>query len=269
MSGDGCGRSGSRTGSTEKRVPGSHALTRHYIEELGLPLRPFVTSNPEAYYHLYRQGGTQHREEGDFVLCTLPFPVLRTLDVPQGFSGRKQRAIRQLQYESATKVLAVTDRRFWESDDGIYGGSSFTDLPSQATVYPSDNVEARDPMVSGSPGVLLAAFTWGAAARFVDGIPVGSRADFQLNQVAKIHPQLNDPGMVRESVAWSWDEHPWTRGGFALPAPGQRSLLRDAAAPEGRVYFAGEHCSLNHGWIQGALESAVVAVRDMLGETHG
>ena len=50
---------------------------------------------------------------------------LRTL--PPGADPRflpprpKWRAIRELCYDSATKVLAVTRRRFWESDDGIYG----------------------------------------------------------------------------------------------------------------------------------------------------
>lgn len=213
---------------------------------------------------VYRQGGQQHREEGDVVLCTLPLPILRTIDVVPALSGAKQRAIRQLQYESATKVLAITERRFWETDDGIYGGSTFTDLPSQATVYPSDNAEIRDPAVSSRPGVLLASFTWGNAARTIDRLPAARYADFQISQTAKIHPQLAQPGMVRHSVAWSWDDHPWARGGFAFPATGQRSLVRDAAAPEGRIYFAGEHCSLHHGWIQGALETALVAVREIL-----
>jgi monoamine oxidase len=30
-------------------------------------------------------------------------------------------------------------------------------------------------------------------------------------------------------------------------------------APEGRVYFAGEHASLAHAWIQGAIESGLNA----------
>lgn len=67
--------------------------------------------------------------------------------------------------------------------------------------------------------------------------------------------------MVRRSVAWSGDAHPWARGGSAFPFPRQRSLLRDAALPEERIYFAGEQCSLHHAWIQGALETAMVAVQ--------
>jgi monoamine oxidase len=34
--------------------------------------------------------------------------------------------------------------------------------------------------------------------------------------------------------------------------------LHDAiVAPEGRVHFAGEHASLSHAWIQGAIESGL------------
>ena len=31
--------------------------------------------------------------------------------------------------------------------------------------------------------------------------------------------------------------------------------------PEGRIHFAGEHCSLYHAWIQGALESGIRAAQ--------
>ncbi|MDQ6614665.1 MAG: FAD-dependent oxidoreductase [Actinomycetota bacterium] len=42
--------------------------------------------------------------------------------------------------------------------------------------------------------------------------------------------------------------------------PGQEFALQaDIVRPEGRVLFAGEHCSLWHAWIQGALESGIHA----------
>ena len=37
----------------------------------------------------------------------------------------------------------------------------------------------------------------------------------------------------------------------------QTALQADIVAPEGRIHFAGEHCSLYHAWIQGALESGL------------
>lgn len=62
---------------------------------------------------IYRErGGRLRREEGDFILCTLPFSVLGRLQTTPAFSGPKQRTIRELNYDSSTKVLAVCNRRF-------------------------------------------------------------------------------------------------------------------------------------------------------------
>ena len=69
--------------------------------------------------------------------------------------------------------------------------------------------------------------------------------------------------MVRKAISWSWDNHPWSRGGFAAPHR-RMDLNALLAAPEGRIFFAGEHLSQHRTWIQGALESALVAVHEML-----
>ena len=214
---------------------------------------------------VYREGSAQKRVEGDYLLCTLPLPVLSRIVVEPDLSGPKWRAIRQLNYDSATKVLALSRRRFWEADDGIYGGGTFTDLPTGTTWYPSDNAEAKDARVAANPGVMLASYTWGQAARRLAALPAREREAAALRHLARMHPQIADAGMVRETRSWSWDNHPLAGGAFAWFNPGQHSeLYRAAIAPEGRIYFAGEHASLTHTWMQGALESALRAVREML-----
>lgn len=214
---------------------------------------------------VYRDKDRLLRVEGDFVLCTLPFPVLTRLEVEPAFSGAKQRAIRELNYDSSTKVLAVTRRRFWEQDDGIFGGGTYTDLPTGTTWYPADNAAARDPRVSASPAVFLASYSWGQTARRLATLPHTQRSALALTHLARVHPQLARAGEVRRTASWSWDNHRWSGGAFAWFMPGQWTALhRHVAAPEGRIHFAGEHVSLTHTWMQGALESALVAVRDML-----
>ena len=214
---------------------------------------------------IYRERGKLGRVEGDAVLCTLPFPVLTRLQIDRTFSGPKQRAIRELSYDSSTKVLALTARRFWEVDDGIFGGGTYTDLPTGITYYPADNAEARDPAVSARPAVMLASYTWGQPARRLALLPHHERAALALGHLTRVHAQLADPQTVRRTASWSWDNHPWSGGAFAWFMPGQHSALyRHAVAPEGRVFFAGEHASLTHTWIQGALESALRAVREIL-----
>jgi monoamine oxidase len=43
----------------------------------------------------------------------------------------------------------------------------------------------------------------------------------------------------------------------------QTTLQAHIVRPEGRIYFAGEHCSLYHAWIQGALESGIRAAQEI------
>jgi monoamine oxidase len=214
---------------------------------------------------VYTEGGKLQREEGDFVICTLPLPVLSWLKIEPAISAAKRRAIRELNYDSATKVLAVTNRRFWEADDGIFGGGTFTDLPTGVTYYPSDNAAAKDRKISAGPGVLLASYSWGMAARRLASLPAKEGAKLALRRLSAVHPQLAKEKVVREALCWSWDTHRWSGGAFAWFMPGQHSALyRHIVAPEGRIHFAGEHASLTHTWMQGALESGLRATREIL-----
>jgi monoamine oxidase len=55
-------------------------------------------------------------------------------------------------------------------------------------------------------------------------------------------------------------DDPYAGVAFSLFDPGQQTMLHDHILfPEGRVHFAGEHTSLMHAWIQGALDSGLRA----------
>ena len=215
---------------------------------------------------IYRTKSGWERVEGDRLLCTVPLPVMNKIEFAPGLSGAKQRAVRQVTYDSSTKVLAKTKRRFWESEDGIYGGGTYTDLPTGITYYPADNATARDPRVTNNGGVMLASYTWGMPARRMAAMPTAERHDFTIDQLSKIHPQLQQNGMVEKVVSWSWDNNPLSGGAFCWWSPGQHeTLYRHVIAPEGNIFFAGEHASLTHTWMQGAIESALRAVEEMIG----
>ncbi len=215
---------------------------------------------------VYRGRNRWERVEGDRLLCTVPLPVMNKIEFAPGLSGPKQRAIRQITYDSSTKVLAKTRQRFWESEDGIFGGGTYTDLPTGITYYPADNAAARDRRVSNAGGVMLASYTWGMPARRMAAMPATERHQFTLEQLSKIHPQFQQNGMVEKLVSWSWDNHPLSAGAFCWWAPGQHeTLYRHVIAPEGKIFFAGEHASLTHTWMQGAIESALRAVEEIIG----
>jgi monoamine oxidase len=186
--------------------------------------------------------------KGDYALVTIPFPLLRHVETP-GFSRAKERAIRQLHYDASAKIFFQCRRRFWEDDDGIFGGGTVTDLPIRVVYYPDHGRET-------GRGVLLASYTWSEDAQRWGSLTPADRLVQALEDLAEIHPQILDEFEVGASKMWHDDE--FAGGAFALFDPGQQTLLyRDIIAPEGRVRFAGEHASLYHAWIQGAIESGL------------
>ncbi|MFN7932519.1 MAG: FAD-dependent oxidoreductase [Bryobacteraceae bacterium] len=213
---------------------------------------------------IFQKNGEYQRMEGDLMVCTLPLGVMQRIDFAPGLSGPKMRAVRQVTYDSSTKVLAQTKRRFWETDERIYGGGTYTDLISGITYYPADNAEAKDPRVSQGSGVFLASYTWGQPARRLAALQPNERHRVVFQNVAKIHPQMADPTMVEKATSWGWDIHPWSAGAFSWMSPGQHeSLYPELVRPEGRIFFAGEHASLTPTWIQGAIESGLRAVQQI------
>ena len=63
-------------------------------------------------------------------------------------------AIDAVPYASVVKIGLQFRRRFWEEDEHIFGGISYTDLPIRQIGYPSAGMNA------GGKGVLLGGYTW-------------------------------------------------------------------------------------------------------------
>jgi monoamine oxidase len=85
----------------------------------------------------------------DWCLCTIPLPVLA--QIPMNVGLPMASAIAAVPYASAIKVGLQFKRRFWEEDERIFGGITYTDLPITNIGYPNSGFQ------SGGKGVLLGA----------------------------------------------------------------------------------------------------------------
>jgi monoamine oxidase len=214
-----------------------------------------IDQDPGSVTVHYRTGAGRFSVSGDYAICTIPFSVLRHVEVLTPFSRGKQRAIRQLNYHASTKILFQVRDRIWEDEDGIFGGATVTDLPIRRMNYPTPDPEVQR-------GVLLASYTWGQDALQWGAMDPHTRQEQALDDVARIHPRIREVYEFGDSYAWYGDR--WARGAFAMFIPEQQTELHeDIVKPEGRILFAGEHCSLYHAWIQGALESGIRAARQV------
>jgi monoamine oxidase len=194
----------------------------------------------------------QFTMDGDRVILTIPFSALRHVDVQPPFPHEKRKSIRQLHYDTSTKILLQFRKAFWEAE-GIFGGNTTTDLPLRFIYYPSHGWK------NGGPSVMLASYTWSDDSLRWDSLSERERVRFALENVARIHgPQAMEHFVT--GTSHSWVENEYTCGAFALFEPSQQSTLWPyIASPDDRVYFAGEHTTLQHAWIEGALESGIRA----------
>jgi monoamine oxidase len=244
-------------------VGGLDLLPRAFYENL----RPYVRfgaevtaieQKPESVTVHYKQGAAGRMSvTGDYAICAIPFSVLRDIEIlGTPFSRPKQKAIRELNYNASTKILFQTRHRFWEQENGIVGGTTVTDLPIRRIVYPSYSNPTDE------RGTLLASYTWGQDALRWGAMSPSDMIEQALEDVAQIHPSIMTEFEVGAVQDWYGD--PYARGAFALFEPEQETRLQDAiVAPEGRIHFAGEHTSLYHAWIQGALESGIRAAKEI------
>jgi len=130
-----------------------------------------------------------------------------------------------------------------------------TDLAIRNVYYPEHGRET-------GRGVLLASYTWSEDAQRWGSLDPRERLVQAVEGVREIHPQIVEE--VEAGASKMWHDDDLAGGAYALFDPGQYHLLNEAiAAPEGRVYFAGEHASRAHAWIQGAIESGLRAAHQI------
>lgn len=197
-----------------------------------------------------QKGGDEQTAHADYCICTIPFSVLGQVD--HNFSSDMTAAIDSVFYASSIKVGLEFKRRFWEQDDHIYGGITYTDLPITLISYPSTNY------FSDGPGVLLAAYSWEAASYQFNAIPAEDRIEHALEYGAQIHPQYREE--FSNGVAVAWHRVPWVLGCYGEWRDMEENYA-DATKMDQRTLMAGEHMSHLPAWQEGAVLSALDAIQ--------
>lgn len=196
---------------------------------------------------VFRQAGTQHTMRADRMLCTLPFSVLRKLEVSPPFSARKREQINALEYASVSRVYLQTRKRFWE--ERKLNGFALT----------RSGVEVWHPTHSEpGPRAILMSYVRGEPARPITRMSPDERVAFAMKEMEAIHPGLTE--QAEGGTSKCWDEDEWSRGAWAGSNP---LKVMQMSLPEGRIHFAGEHLSLAPSWMQGALASGSRAAREI------
>lgn len=199
-------------------------------------------------------GKPEKTAKADWCVCTIPASILS--QIPISVSAPMRNAINSLSYESAYKVGLEFKRRFWEEDDQIYGGITYTDQPISNISYPSTGYQ------SGGGGVLLGGYIFGDSPEAFEfsAQSAPDQVKAALSQGEKIHPQYRKE--FKSGVAVAWHRVPWTLGCSGhWTEENRKANYEKMCALDGRIVLAGEHCSRLPAWQEGAVLSALDATQ--------
>lgn len=203
--------------------------------------------------------GKERQVKADWCVCTIPLSILSQLDVQA--SPAMKSAISAVPYDTAFKASIQFKRRFWEEDERIFGGISYTDLPTQTISYPVYG------MNRGGKGVVLAAYAFGPDSYKFSGMPIEQRHEKILSYVEQLHPEARKEYDNAFSVGWH--RVPWTNGCYGLwTAETRAQHYKNLCSIDGRLLLAGEHASYIPAWIEGAVLSATDAVERLHKHVH-
>lgn len=196
-------------------------------------------------------GGAVQTTRADWCLCTIPLTVLGQIKPNVG--AKMANAIAAVPYAAAVKIGLQFKRRFWEQDEAIYGGVSYTDLPISMIGYPNTGYGGR------GKGVLLGTYVFGPYAFEFTALSPEERVRRAVEYGAQIHPQYH--AEFDTGVAVGWHRVPWTLGCHAMWSEENRAAHYDNLCQiDGRIALAGEHASYITGWQEGAILSSLDAI---------
>jgi monoamine oxidase len=195
--------------------------------------------------------GSRHEAKADWCVCTIPLSILG--EIPTKVGRPMTDAIAAVPYASSVKVGLQFKRRFWEEDDQIYGGISYTNLPISNISYPSHGYH------DSGKGVLLGAYLYGTDAMRFTAMSPAQRVAAAVAQGSQIHPQY--AAEFDNGVSVAWHRSPFTLGCFGMWTEAMREQHYDNLCSfDGRIVLAGEHASYLPAWQEGAVTSAHDAI---------
>jgi monoamine oxidase len=216
---------------------------------LGARVTEFRRTNPGVRV-VYERNGTTSEVTGDFGICTIPPPVMRR--IPNDFSMMVKNTLNIVPFQNSGKIALQFKRRFWEEDDRVFGGISWTDLPIAEIWYDSHGFLGRKGLINGY-------YLFGPVCDQVARMSPAERTEFALTHGEKIHPQYRKE--FENALSVNWATLPHLEGCLAhFPQAMIKTFYPFLIKPEGELYIAASWASHLGGWQAGAFEAARLAV---------
>jgi len=231
-------------------IPEAMAATLNNEIHLGREVAGIRSDNSGA--EVVCHDGTVYR--ADFVVCSIPMPILRYVGFDPFLPGPQAKAIRTVPYFPMTQVHFTAKEPFWEADGN--SPDMWTDTVAGHVIGNMHNVD-NDDITS------FTAWARGFTAVRLDQLDREEAQAWVISEIERIRPAAK--GKIEAHYIKSWVRDPFAGGDYAIWGPGQVSeFINEVGKPHGRIHFCGEHTALSNRGMEGAMESGERAAFDIL-----
>ncbi|MEH2423204.1 MAG: NAD(P)/FAD-dependent oxidoreductase [Nostoc sp.] len=181
--------------------------------------------------------------DADYTVVTLPFSVLRQVEITPPLPKIQAQAVQELPYTTVTQIRFQVGHPFWETDG--YPPMMWTDSLLESVLPVRDEQGRVESLVSWATGT---------NAKQLDGMSADALAKYVTSEMTRIRPGTEGKVEILSVVSWGRDRY--ALGAYSHFAPGQIQRFQDKMSkPWQRIFFAGEHTAIVSGGMESALES--------------
>ena len=241
-----------------ERIPQALANILSNSIETGTILEAINTLADGRYQVALRSGNSSFERTYERILLTLPLSVLRQVQLNVDIPPVKRLSIDTASYGTNSKLTTAYQEKIWRTRYNSRGNVA-SDLGFQAIW------ESSESRYTSGPG-LITQFVGGTQGVVIGSATPKTHAQ-QLNaQLEFVFPGISSLAMPYQAIRSYWPGDVFARGSYLCYRPGEWTRFYGVEGERvGNIFFAGEHTSLEYqGWIEGACESAEVAVMEIL-----
>lgn len=208
-----------------------------------------ISQKQNRYVLTFGTGSTSSTDvEADVVLITLPFSVLRDVDIRIELPDWKLNAIKNLGYGTNSKLFVGVEERVWRKQG--YSGYAFSDN-TMMTGYDHTQMQTSN---EGRGGYTI----------FLGGKPGIDCGTPSLEDLQKVFVPALDQVFPGVNAAfngrfqrWHWPSYVFSKCSYVSFKAGQYTTISGAIQkPVGNLFFAGEHCSYEfQGFMNGGAKT--------------
>lgn len=184
--------------------------------------------------------------DADWLVLTLPFTLLREVDMEDVLPPAKLNQVRNLGYGTNAKLVLGVETRIWHEQG--FSGECYSDEAFQ-TGWDSSRQQAGPAgaytfFFGGKPGVEIGKGT------------ADERAQMLTPVIDRVFPGLA-ANRTKSSLRIHWPSEPFALGSYSCFRPGQWTQFNGEIGRRiGNLLLAGEHCSAKfQGYMNGAAET--------------